>query len=350
MAEKTRGVAPDQVITPWAARSAAVLASLTLMLISSVPLTHAQAPKDKQKESSAKNASDKGSADKASVDKDAAARETAAKENPNLTIGPANVRLGTLLANLDLPAGYIFVNKEEAEKFLKAQGSSPEGILGIIAPADEKKDGSFVVICRFEDVGYVKDDDADKIKPDEILNSYKDGTRDQNEERKQLNLPPIYVGGWAEQPHYKKESHQVIWGIEVKDEDKPEAPVQDINYNTRILGRRGVLSMNLVTSPQDLEANKKKVAQLLDATTFVKSQTYADYNPATDKKAEYGLAGLILGGGAMAAAAKFGVFGALGKWLIGIVLVFKKFAIVAIAGIGALIAKLFGKKNKDDQQ
>lgn len=343
MAVKKYGVSGIPGFNPKQVRNAAVFASLTLMLCSHVPASQAQAPKDKQKESTSDNASKSGKQAKS-------ADEAAVKPDEHLTLGPATVRLGTLLANLELPAGYIFVDKEEAEKFLKAQGSSPEGILGIIAPADQNKDGSFVVICRFEDVGYVKDDDADKIKPDEILNSYKEGTRDQNEERKELNLPPIFVGGWAEKPHYKKESHQVIWGIEVKDEDRAEAPVQDINYNTRILGRRGVLSLNLVTSPQELEANKKKVAQLLDATTFVKSQTYADYDPATDKKAEYGLAGLILGGGAMAAAAKFGVFGALGKWLIGIVLVFKKFAIVAIAGVGALIAKLFGKKNKDEQQ
>lgn len=270
------------------------------------------------------------------------------KADSNVVKGPANVKLGDMLANLELPENYAFVNKDVTEKFLKEQGSAPEGILGMIVPADEK-DGNFFVICRFEDVGYVNDDDANKINANDILNSYKDGAKEQNEERKNLDLPPFYVGGWAEAPHYKKDSHQVIWAIELKDEEREGAPVMDINYNTRILGRRGVLSLNLVTSPHDLEANKKKVAKLLDATTFMKTQTYADYVPGRDKKAEYGLAGLILGGGAMAAAAKFGVFGAMGKWLLGLVLVFKKFAIVAIAGIGALIAKIFGKK-KDDSQ
>lgn len=270
------------------------------------------------------------------------------KADGNVTPGPAKIKLGDMLANLELPAKYAFVNKDVTEKFLKEQGSSPEGILGMIVPADEK-DGNFFVVCRFEDVGYVNDDDAEKINANEILNSYKEGSKDQNEERKELNLPPIFVGGWAEAPHYKKDSHQVIWGIEIKDEERDGAPVMDINYNTRILGRRGVLSLNLVTAPQDLVANKAKVAKLLDSTTFIRTQTYADYVPGRDKKAEYGLAGLILGGGAMAAAAKFGIFGAMGKWILGLVLVFKKFAIVAIAGIGALIAKFFGGKKKDDQ-
>lgn len=269
------------------------------------------------------------------------------KADGNVITGPAKIKLGDMLANLELPANYGFVNKDVTEKFLKEQGSAPEGILGMIVPADEK-DGNFFVVCRFEDVGYVNDDDAEKINANDILNSYKEGSKEQNEERKNLDLPPIFVGGWAEAPHYKKDSHQVIWAIEIKDEERDGAPVMDINYNTRILGRRGVLSLNLVTAPQDLAVNKTKVAKLLDATTFIKTQTYADYVPGRDKKAEYGLAGLILGGGAMAAAAKFGVFGAMGKWLLGLILVFKKFAIVAIAGIGALIAKIFGKK-KDDQ-
>jgi uncharacterized membrane-anchored protein len=266
-----------------------------------------------------------------------------------ITEGPAHVKLGEMLADIDLPAKYEFVDKETTEKFLKQQGGTPDGVLGMIVPTDEK-DGNFFVVCRFEDVGYVNDDDANKINAQDILNTYKDGAREQNDERKELDLPPIYVGGWAEEPHYKKDSHQVIWAIQIKDDDAETAPVTDINYNTRILGRRGVLSLNLVTAPEDLATNKTKVATLLDATHFVKTQTYADYNPKTDKKAEFGLAGLILGGGAMAAAAKMGVFGAISKWFLAILLVFKKFAIVGIAAVGAIIAKLFGKKQPQPEQ
>lgn len=262
-----------------------------------------------------------------------------------VTKGPAHIKLGDMLAGLDLPNNYSFVNKETTEKVLKEQGSNPEGILGMIVPSEEK-DGNFLVVCRFEDVGYVNDDDAGKINATEILDAYKEGTKQQNEERKELNLPPIYVGGWAEEPHYKKDLHHVVWAIGVKNEDSDSAPVTDINYNTRILGRRGVLSLNLVTSPDDLAANKVKVASLLNATKFIKTQTYADYVPGTDKKAEFGIAGLILGGGAVAAAAKFGVFGALGKWILGLVLLGKKFVIVVVLGIGALIAKLFGKRKE----
>lgn len=273
------------------------------------------------------------------------AQTKAAKAAPNAAKLPAasTVVLGDKLATVKLAPEFMFVDKDDAKAFLQKQGSSGDGVLGIIAPAQESADDYFVV-CRFEDVGYVSDDDADKLNADEILNSYKDGVKEQNEERKELKLPPIYIGGWAEKPHYDKALHHVIWALEVKDEDTKEAPVVTLNYNTRILGRRGVLSMNLVADPKNIDQDKLKVAQLLKDTTFNHGQTYAEYVPGTDKAAGYGIAGLVLGGGAMAAAAKMGFLGAIWKWILGIILVLKKFLIIALVGIGGLLSKLFGKK------
>jgi uncharacterized membrane-anchored protein len=259
-------------------------------------------------------------------------------------IGPAKINLGDNLAEINLPENYAFVNKEDTARILDKMGSPTEGALGMIVPRDsEGKTPSYLVICRFEDTGYVKDDDAGKLNADEILKQYKEGTKEGNEERKSKGVEPIYVGGWSEKPRYEKDTHEVIWAIQVKDKDEDSAPVVGVNYNTRILGRRGVLSMNLVTDPDKLEQHKLKVKTLLDSTTFVKGQTYADYKQG-DKAAGFGLTGLILGGGAAAVAAKMGLFGVLWKWIIGIVLVLKKFIIVAIAGLGAFFARIFGKK------
>jgi len=243
-----------------------------------------------------------------------------------------------------MPAKDIFLTAESAKEILKRQGNPTGDVLGIFAP--QEKDGKWMVVVRFQDVGYVKDDDAGKLNADEILNSYKEGTNSVNEERKAKGIPPFYVGGWAEKPRYQKDKHEVIWAIQVKEEDKAEAPVVAVNYNTRVLGRRGVLSLNLVTSPETLETDKPSALALLDQTSFAKGESYADYQPGKDKSAGYGIAGLILGGGALAAAAKFGFLGVAGKWLIGIVLVLKKFIILIIAGAGAALSKFFGKKKK----
>jgi len=258
------------------------------------------------------------------------------------------VVLGDKLAVVKLPKEFRFVEPERAIAFLKEQGSSGEGVLGIIAPRKDSPDMYFIV-CRYEDCGYVTEDDADKINANDLLNTFKEANKEQNEERIAQKIQPYYVGGWAEKPRYDKASHQMIWAIEVKEVDSADAPADTINYNTRMLGRRGVLSMNLVVSPKELELGKQKVATLLQNVKFNKGQTYAEYVAGTDKAAGYGLAGLILGGGAMAAAAKFGVFGVLWKWGLGILLVLKKFIIIGIVGVAALVSKLFKGKGKGSE-
>jgi uncharacterized membrane-anchored protein len=261
--------------------------------------------------------------------------------------GPATIPLGSKLATINLPSGYVFIGKEKTKKVLEQQGSVGENALGMIVP--EKDPNSFWMLCRYEDCGYVKDDDAEKLNADEILQTYKDGVAGQNEDRKRLNLPPMYIAGWAEKPHYDKAQHHVVWAIGGKDKEDADAPVTDVNYNTRILGRRGVLSLNLITAPQTLSTYKPNAAQLLTATTFDKGEAYADYRPGKDKTAGFGIAGLVLGGGAMAAAAKLGLLGGLWKWILATVLILKKFIIVAVVAGGAALSKLFKRAPKSPE-
>ncbi len=260
--------------------------------------------------------------------------------------GPATIQLGDK-ATLKLPANFAFINAEEAKSVLKKGGSDVDSVLGIVLPATAQGDSNpSFIICSFDDSGYVKDDDAEKLNPVELLKAYKEGTAEQNEVRKDNGIPPIFVGNWAELPHYNKARHHVVWGLEVKDQDDANAKISGINYNTRILGRKGVLSMNLVSSQEKMPASLKDVASILGATSFVKGQSYEDYKPGQDKEAGYSIGGLILGGGAMAAAAKFGVFGALWKWILAAILICKKFLIVIVVAIGGLFSKLFGKKKE----
>ncbi|HEY9774821.1 MAG TPA: DUF2167 domain-containing protein [Planktothrix sp.] len=278
------------------------------------------------------------------------ADETTKSDQGNKPIfGPCVVKLEGNLATVKLPADYMFVPKEAAVKYLQRQGEKNPHTSGIIVPlTKDKKTGDFEVYTSYNDCGYIKDDDAGHLNADQLLDSLKEVCEKQNEERKETKVPPFYVGGWAEKPHYERNKHQVVWAVEIKDQDSPTAPVEGVNYNTRILGRRGTLSLNLVTAPNTLEESKKKAAELLDDTAFNTGETYADYVPGKDKAAEYGIAGLILGGGALAAA-KLGVFGALWKWGLGVILILKKFVFVAVVAVAAFFKKMFGRKKKDSE-
>jgi len=171
----------------------------------------------------------------------------------------------------------------------------------------------------------------------------KEATEEANAARKEQGFSPIHVTGWDEKPHYDKSKHFIIWGIEGEGSHG-----KFVNYNTRILGRHGVLSLNLLTSKADLEKDKPYVAQAITATKYSSGKSYADYQPS-DKVSEGGLTGLILGSAGIAAAAKLGFFAKIGKLLFGFLLIFKKGAFLIVVALVALAGKLFGKKNHNEE-
>ena len=253
-------------------------------------------------------------------------------EIPGAVKGPKTIKLGNGLANLELPEGFQFVDKDTTIAMLKAAGNSGDGSeLGCILMNKENED--FFVIINYDPQGYVKDDDAAEIDADALLKSYQEGTEAANEERKKAGVPALHVTKWGEKPHYDKAKHHLIWGLEAESEGRGV-----VNFNTRVLGREGVMSMNLVCSPEKLPEYKPVMDKILAATQYAEGKKYADYQEG-DKVSEAGLLALLAGG---AAAAKLGLFAKLGKLLLGILIAGKKFIVIAIVGIGALAKRFFG--------
>jgi len=93
--------------------------------------------------------------------------------------------------------------------------------------------------------------------------------------------------------------------------------------------------------PSALPEIDKDIPGILSMVDFQPGNTYAEFDPKIDKVAEYGLAGLIAGGG-LAAAAKLGLLGAFFKWIIAAAIALKKLFIVAVIAIGAGIKKAWG--------
>jgi uncharacterized membrane-anchored protein len=87
---------------------------------------------------------------------------------------------------------------------------------------------------------------------------------------------------------------------------------------------------------------RDKIPQVLSMVDFQPGSTYADFDPKIDKVAEYGLSALIAGG-ALAGAAKLGLFGLLFKYILVAVLALKKAVIVVVVAIVAGVKKLWSK-------
>jgi len=231
------------------------------------------------------------------------------------------------VAQIDVPAGYEFFDGKATRAFMKAVGEPVSGQeVGLLMPTN----GDFTVFFEFNSVGYVKDDDKDKLDANKLLDSIKRGTEAGNKERVKAGNPPLEIIGWDMPPRYDEKTHNLEWSIRAK-----SAGEEILNYNTRLLGRKGVMEVVLVVDPENLQATLPLFRQALTGYSFQGGQSYAEYRSG-DKVAKYGLAALVVGGAAVGAA-KLGLFAGL--------LVFLKKAwklvVLAIAAIAASIKKLF---------
>jgi len=247
------------------------------------------------------------------------------------------VTLSGGLASIRVPPSFRFLGPEGSRRLLTQGWGNPpdaaEDVLGMLVPAHASplsKDGWGIVITYDED-GYVNDRDAAGLNYTKLLKEMQEGTVTTNEERRKEGFEPVTLIGWAEPPSYDASSHKMYWA---KDLVFGSATEHTLNYNIRILGRRGVLVLNAIAAMDHLEAVRGETRTLLAAVDFSDGHRYSDYLPGKDKAAAYGVTGLIVG----ATAAKAGLFKAL--W-IGL-LAFKKLILVGVAALVAALKRLFG--------
>jgi uncharacterized membrane-anchored protein len=248
--------------------------------------------------------------------------------------GPRDIALLNQ-ATLKLPAGRVFIPQPQATRLLQAMGNPGEDprLQGLIFPAGDQ--GWFMTV-RFEQAGYIKDDDAKDWNADDLLKSYREGTEAQNEERLKMGVPAMEILGWAEKPAYDGSTHRLVWAMASRNKGETDADAQGVNYNTYLLGREGYFSMNLVTGLTELPAHKPEGQALLAALNFQDGMRYADFNASTDHVAEYGLAALVLGVGAK----KLGLLAAAGLFLAK----FAKVGLLAALGLGGVLTRVFRRK------
>jgi uncharacterized membrane-anchored protein len=272
----------------------------------------------------------------------AAAQETAEEFESKLGYRTGTIDVGDGLATLRLPDGFRFIGPEGSKRLLVDAWGNPadvaEDVLGMLVPSavSPLAEEGWGIVITFDDDGYVDDEDAGSIDYTKMLREMQESAREANEERKAQGFDPVTLVGWAEPPHYDAAAHKLYWAKELAFGD---AETNTLNYNIRILGRRGVLVLNAVSQMGQLDEIRSSSQALLPAVEFNDGHRYTDYLPGTDKAATYGLAGLIAGG----AAAKTGLFKAL--WL-GL-LASKKLLAGLVVAAAAFAKKLFSAKTAE---
>ena len=272
----------------------------------------------------------------------AAAQETAEEFESKLGYRTGTIDVGDGLATLRLPEGFRFVGPEGSKRLLVEAWGNPadvaDDVLGMLVPSavSPLAEEGWGIVITFDSDGYVDDDDAGSIDYAKMLREMQESAEEANQERKAQGFEPVTLVGWAEPPHYDAAAHKLYWAKELAFGD---AESHTLNYNIRILGRRGVLVLNAVSQMGQLDEIRSSSQALLPAVEFNDGHRYTDYLPGTDKAATYGLAGLIAGG----AAAKGGLFKAL--WL-GL-LASKKLLAGLVVAAAAFAKKLFSPKTAE---
>lgn len=265
----------------------------------------------------------------------AATAQEKARNKTGILEGPATAKLESH-AEVKVPAGFIFLDGNQTRAMMRKSGEPVSGNeLGFLRPTN----GGWAVYFEFNDIGYIKDAEKEKLDAPKLLQSFKDGTEQANKERIKNGVPPLEVIGWDKEPIYDPTTHNLEWCLRARTEGQFL-----LNYNTRLLGRKGVMELVLVVDPEDLASTLPEYRKVIEGHQFTTGESYAEYRPG-DKLAKYGLGALVLGGAAVGAA-KLGLL----AWVAVLFKKLGKLVIVVVVAVGVAIKKIFNMiTNRSDK-
>ncbi len=253
-----------------------------------------------------------------------------------------NYETGTIslmngVADLVVPSGYKYLDAEQSEYVLQELwGNPPSSTLGLLFPEGAfplGDDNSYAVEINYEEEGYIADKDAEDIDYDELEEDMIASFKESNKERKEQGCESIEFMGWATPPYYDNVNKKLHWAKELAFEGYES---NTLNYEIRILGRKGYLDMNAIGDIDVLPKFNKDIDEVLASVNFNEGYRYEDFDSSMDKVAAYGIGGLIAG----KVLAKAGFFAIIAK--------FGKFIVIGIIGLFAAFKnKIFGKKPEE---
>ncbi len=244
----------------------------------------------------------------------------------DLKTGPMTGKMRSV-SEITVPEGYRFTGPSGSTRIMEMMGNLTDGSeIGFICPEDYFTDeDSWFIIFEFANIGYVKDDEKDVLDADKMFRELKKGQEAANKQLEQMGQSTMELTRWVVEPNYNESTNNLEWALELITQPEEELVV---NHNIKILGRKGYVKATVVCSPGDLEEILPKARMLLAGFTFQSGQKYSEFREG-DKIAQYGLTGLVVGGG-LALAARSGLLGRLLKPIL-----------IGLIAVGAFIKKLF---------
>lgn len=251
------------------------------------------------------------------------------------------------IAIIEVPKGFKYLNGDDSEKVLTELWGNPPSAeedysLGMLIPADKSplSDSMYAIDITFVEDGYIDDGDAADIDYDDLLGIMQEDADASNEQRIEMGYETIQLIGWAAKPYYDSENKKLHWAKEFQFGDAEE---NTLNYNIRILGRRGFLQLNAIGEMFILDQVKEEIPTILGSVNFNEGHKYSDFDPEYDKVAAYGVGALIAG----KVLAKAGILAKIGIFFAK----FWKFLAIGAIALATGAKRLFsGRRNENDEE
>jgi uncharacterized membrane-anchored protein len=254
----------------------------------------------------------------------------------SLVYQTGTIKLNQGDATLTVPKGFKYLDPKQSTYVLSDLWGNPvdSSVLGLLVPEGKGVLGndSWVFSISYDPIGYVKDDDADDIDYDDLLKEQQKEMEEANPERIKQGFEPITFVGWASKPYYDKDKKVLHWAKELKFGDSPNTT---LNYNLRILGRKGVFVLNAIALTDQLPEVQANIDHVLGSVTFEKGSSYFDFDPKVDQVAAWTIGSLVAG----KILAKVGFFALFLKF-------WKIIGIALIAGASSLWKFFSGRKEQ----
>ena len=254
--------------------------------------------------------------------------------------GPTRGDLGDQ-AEVAVPEGCRFTRADGAQTFMELTQNPPTGAeRGIIICPDAAHDSYWFVVFSYNDMGYVKDDERDQLDADKILASLREGNEEGNRERRDRGWETLTLEGWVRPPYYDTLTNNLTWSTMIAG----ETGGRTVNHSVRLLGRGGVMYVDLVIDPEQATTAVPVFDSVIVAGYGYRTgHRYAEWRQG-DKVAAYGLTALIAGG-AGAVAAKTGLLAKAWKLIVAFVAAAWKLLVAAVAAIGVGLKRMLGRKD-----
>lgn len=130
--------------------------------------------------------------------------------------GPQEKPIEAINAQYHLGETEALLEGEQARRVLEiSEGAKYPGVNALILHGLGEGETASHTMLAHVDIGFITDEDWESLNADEVLETTKELTAEQNRQREKNGFRTLFVDGWRVSPRYDRESRTAYWALDV---------------------------------------------------------------------------------------------------------------------------------------